>query len=46
MALIISTLIVSFDRLLQKRDREPDLVERINDLLPQTQCAQCNYPGC
>ena len=23
-----------------------DLVERVNDLLPQTQCAQCGYPGC
>lgn len=23
-----------------------DIVERINDLLPQTQCAQCGYPGC
>jgi len=23
-----------------------DLVERINNLLPQTQCAQCGYPGC
>ena len=22
------------------------LVEAINDLLPQTQCGQCNYPGC
>ncbi len=22
------------------------LVEKINDLLPQTQCAQCGYPGC
>ena len=22
------------------------LVERINELLPQTQCAQCRYPGC
>jgi electron transport complex protein RnfB len=22
------------------------LVERVNDLLPQTQCAQCGYPGC
>jgi electron transport complex protein RnfB len=26
-------------------DRE-SLVERINDTLPQTQCAQCGYPGC
>ena len=25
---------------------EGDLVERINELLPQTQCAQCGYPGC
>ena len=23
-----------------------NLVEQINDLLPQTQCAQCGYPGC
>jgi electron transport complex protein RnfB len=21
-------------------------VEQVNDLLPQTQCAQCGYPGC
>lgn len=26
-------------------DRDP-LVEKINKLLPQTQCAQCGYPGC
>jgi len=23
-----------------------DLVEQVNDLLPQTQCAQCGYAGC
>lgn len=23
-----------------------DLVEQVNALLPQTQCAQCGYPGC
>jgi Na+-translocating ferredoxin:NAD+ oxidoreductase subunit B len=23
-----------------------DLVEQVNELLPQTQCAQCGYPGC
>jgi electron transport complex protein RnfB len=22
------------------------LVEQVNDILPQTQCAQCGYPGC
>lgn len=25
---------------------EDDLVERVNELLPQTQCAQCGFPGC
>jgi electron transport complex protein RnfB len=25
---------------------EGDLVDRIDELLPQTQCAQCGYPGC
>ncbi len=22
------------------------IIEQVNDLLPQTQCAQCGYPGC
>lgn len=26
--------------------RATGLVEQVNDLLPQTQCAQCGYPGC
>lgn len=26
--------------------RESDVVEQVNELLPQTQCAQCGYPGC
>jgi len=26
--------------------KSDDLVERVNDLLPQTQCAQCGFPGC
>ena len=25
---------------------ESDLTEQVNELLPQTQCAQCGYPGC
>ena len=25
---------------------ESDLVEQVDALLPQTQCAQCGYPGC
>lgn len=32
----------------KQRSRVADatLVEQINDLLPQTQCGQCKYPGC
>jgi len=26
--------------------RTTELVDRVNELLPQTQCAQCGYPGC
>lgn len=26
--------------------RESELVEQVNRVLPQTQCAQCGYPGC
>ena len=25
---------------------DADLVEQVNDMLPQTQCAQCGFPGC
>ena len=25
---------------------DSNLVEQVNELLPQTQCAQCGYPGC
>ena len=25
---------------------DSDLISRIDELLPQTQCAQCGYPGC
>lgn len=28
------------------RSDDGDLVEQVNDLLPQTQCAQCGFPGC
>jgi electron transport complex protein RnfB len=31
---------------LQSNDAHQQLVERVNALLPQTQCAQCGYPGC
>lgn len=28
------------------RPGDGGLVEQVNELLPQTQCAQCGYPGC
>ena len=28
------------------RPADDDLAERVNELLPQTQCAQCGFPGC
>ena len=46
MVLVISTAIVTVDWLFRKHKRDNDMVEIINDLLPQTQCAQCNYLGC
>ena len=30
----------------QLPSKDGNLVEQVNDLLPQTQCAQCGYPGC
>ena len=36
------------DRLLKERHPNPEakLIDAIDALLPQTQCAQCGYPGC
>ncbi len=41
---IIAVLLLWADR--RYRDTSSDVVEAINALLPQTQCAQCGYPGC
>lgn len=30
----------------QEEDSQEMLIESVNALLPQTQCAQCGYPGC
>lgn len=44
--LILSLLIVGFETWAKTKSPKDDLVVAINDLLPQTQCAQCGYPGC
>lgn len=43
-ALIAGVLLSVAHRRLAPGDH--DLVDQVNDLLPQTQCAQCGYPGC
>ena len=45
-ALLLATLVVITERILSSTQQRDSLVERINELLPQTQCAQCGYPGC
>ncbi len=41
--LIATALIVAAGRVRQTPESP---IKRVNDLLPQTQCAQCGYPGC
>ena len=47
----VSLLALGFGLLLSTASRKlpgggDDVVETVNRLLPQTQCAQCGYPGC
>jgi len=44
LALIIGLVLLGLGRRIAPD--ENSLVEQINDILPQTQCAQCGYPGC
>jgi H+/Na+-translocating ferredoxin:NAD+ oxidoreductase subunit B len=42
---LISGLLLGYAHRRMPADSE-SLVEKVNDLLPQTQCAQCGYTGC
>ncbi len=44
--LTLSLLIVTLEALFKSKSPKDDLIVAVNDLLPQTQCAQCGYPGC
>jgi electron transport complex protein RnfB len=48
--LLLALVLASYGLLYWAQRRWPadddPLVDRINDVLPQTQCAQCGYPGC
>lgn len=49
LTLTVIALVAGLGLSLAARRLPPDasnLVEQVNDLLPQTQCAQCGYPGC
>lgn len=43
---LLAALIVTFDALVGSKRASNDLVVAVDELLPQTQCAQCGYPGC
>lgn len=42
---LVAGLLLSYASRRMPADRE-SLVEKANELLPQTQCTQCGYPGC
>ena len=42
---LVAGLVLGYASSRLPADRDP-LVEQVNKLLPQTQCAQCGYPGC
>ena len=46
LALVIGVAIAVAARRLRIDPAQDPMVERINALLPQTQCGQCNYAGC
>ena len=43
---LLASLVVLSERILRSFQKSDDLIELINELLPQTQCTQCGYPGC
>ena len=42
---LVAGLLLSFANR-QLPAQPDDIVNQVNDLLPQTQCAQCGFPGC
>lgn len=42
---LIFGLVLGYAAIRFKVDSDP-LVDQVNDVLPQTQCGQCGYPGC
>ena len=45
-AFLLACSVVLTERVLRSKQKPDNLINLINELLPQTQCAQCGYPGC
>ena len=43
---LLAAVVVALDAIVASRIPSDDLISAVDDLLPQTQCAQCGYPGC
>jgi electron transport complex protein RnfB len=46
LGLVLALLTVASERRRERHAVDPRLVERINSLLPQTQCGRCTFTGC
>jgi electron transport complex protein RnfB len=48
LSFIINIILIYLNNTQQQTSQDPEtiLAEKINDLLPQTQCGQCSFPGC
>lgn len=46
--ILMGTLLARLSRPAKDAEQSNDamMIEKVNDTLPQTQCAQCGYPGC
>ena len=46
LGLIALVLVLSGEARVMRRGRGGALVDRVDEVLPQTQCRECGYPGC
>jgi electron transport complex protein RnfB len=44
--IVIIAVILAISSQKFKQEGENPLIEQVNKILPQTQCGQCDYPGC
>lgn len=44
--LVVVGVWMALHRLAPERDSKRRIIDAVNEILPQTQCRQCGYPGC